>query len=80
MIVGNKSDLKKQREVQQETALEYAEKHKLAFMETSALTATNVDSAFEGLIKGNVFILTIVRDSQKSSKQQKRGSSVRRDI
>ena len=50
MIVGNKTDLKKLREVEKEVAAIYAEKNRVAFMETSALTATNVDEAFKSLI------------------------------
>mmetsp|Transcript_10923 Transcript_10923/g.11062 ORF Transcript_10923/g.11062 Transcript_10923/m.11062 type:complete len:181 (+) Transcript_10923:27-569(+) len=51
MIVGNKTDMKKLREVKQQDASDYSEKNKVAFMETSALTASNVDEAFESLIK-----------------------------
>jgi Ras-related protein Rab-11A len=43
MLVGNKTDLKKLREVKKEDAATYAEQNKLAFIETSALDSTNVD-------------------------------------
>jgi len=46
MLVGNKSDLKQNREVKKEDAAQYADQHQLAFIETSALDATNVDVAF----------------------------------
>jgi len=44
MLIGNKSDLPKQ--VPTEEAQEFAAKHGLAFLETSAKTAENVDDAF----------------------------------
>lgn len=50
MLVGNKSDLKNLRAVKQEDASAFAEKHRLAFMETSALESSNVDMAFQTII------------------------------
>ena len=50
MLVGNKSDLKPQRAVPTEEAMAMAEQHNLAFIETSALDATNVDLAFETIL------------------------------
>ncbi|EFJ26571.1 rab family GTPase [Selaginella moellendorffii] len=46
MLVGNKSDLGNLRAVSVEEAKDLAEREELFFMETSALEATNVDSAF----------------------------------
>ncbi|KAH7387910.1 hypothetical protein KP509_16G048100 [Ceratopteris richardii] len=46
MLVGNKSDLGAFRAVSTEDAKEFAEKESLFFLETSALEATNVESAF----------------------------------
>lgn len=46
MLVGNKSDLEDQRAVSTEDAKEFAQKEGLFFLETSALEATNVESAF----------------------------------
>ena len=43
MLVGNKSDLNKIREVKKEEAIEFVEKRGLAFIETSALVSTNVE-------------------------------------
>lgn len=43
MLVGNKTDLHKLREVRKEEAAEYAEKKQIAFIETSALISQNVD-------------------------------------
>ena len=46
MLVGNKIDLEDEREVATEDAKEFAEKEGLFFLETSALDATNVETAF----------------------------------
>ena len=54
MLVGNKTDLKKLREVKAEDAASFCEKNQMAFIETSALDSSNVDEAFESLIKGNL--------------------------
>ena len=50
MLVGNKSDLKHLREVPTEEAKEFAKKHNLSFMETSALDSSNVEDAFKSVI------------------------------
>ncbi|KAK9110994.1 hypothetical protein Scep_018513 [Stephania cephalantha] len=46
ILIGNKSDLENDRAVPAEDAKEFAEKEGLYFMETSALEATNVETAF----------------------------------
>ncbi|KAA8518231.1 hypothetical protein F0562_015705 [Nyssa sinensis] len=46
MLIGNKSDLGSLRAVPTEDAQEFAERENLCFMETSALEATNVETAF----------------------------------
>ncbi|KAL3841222.1 hypothetical protein ACJIZ3_025813 [Penstemon smallii] len=46
MLIGNKCDLGTLRAVPTEDAQEFAERENLYFMETSALGATNVESAF----------------------------------
>ncbi|XP_073287410.1 ras-related protein RABA4d-like isoform X4 [Primulina huaijiensis] len=46
MLIGNKCDLGTLRAVPSEDAQEFAERENLYFMETSALEATNVESAF----------------------------------
>lgn len=51
MLVGNKTDLHKLREVKREEAAEYAALKQLAFIETSALISSNVDTAFDSIIK-----------------------------
>lgn len=53
MLVGNKTDLNKLREVKKEEAAEFAREKEIAFIETSALMSQNVDEAFDSIIKGN---------------------------
>lgn len=50
MLVGNKSDLRHLRAVPTEQAAALAEKHGLAFIETSALDSTNVELAFQKIL------------------------------
>ncbi|XP_078433365.1 ras-related protein RABA2a-like [Wolffia australiana] len=50
MLVGNKTDLKHLRAVATEDAHAFAEREGLSFLETSALEATNVDTAFQTIL------------------------------
>uniref|UniRef100_A0A7S2V252 Uncharacterized protein n=1 Tax=Fibrocapsa japonica TaxID=94617 RepID=A0A7S2V252_9STRA len=50
MLVGNKSDLRHLRAVSTEEAMAFAEKNNLAFIETSALDASGVDTAFQRIL------------------------------
>eukprot|EP00011_Vannellida_sp_DIVA3-517-6-12_P005807 CAMPEP_0114611728 /NCGR_PEP_ID=MMETSP0168-20121206/4264_1 /TAXON_ID=95228 ORGANISM="Vannella sp., Strain DIVA3 517/6/12" /NCGR_SAMPLE_ID=MMETSP0168 /ASSEMBLY_ACC=CAM_ASM_000044 /LENGTH=245 /DNA_ID=CAMNT_0001822707 /DNA_START=39 /DNA_END=777 /DNA_ORIENTATION=- len=50
MLVGNKSDLRHLRAVSTEEAAQFAEKHNLSFIETSALESTNVEEAFQQIL------------------------------
>ncbi|PNT35379.1 hypothetical protein POPTR_005G073000v4 [Populus trichocarpa] len=50
ILIGNKSDLEDQRAVPTEDVNEFAQKEGLFFLETSALQATNVESAFMTLL------------------------------
>ncbi|XP_074340424.1 ras-related protein RABA4d-like [Apium graveolens] len=51
MLIGNKCDLASLRAVPTEDAQEFAERENLFFMETSALEATNVETAFQTVLK-----------------------------
>lgn len=51
MLVGNKCDLEKQREVKREEALKLAEENDLVYFETSALSGENVNKVFYELTK-----------------------------
>lgn len=52
LLVGNKSDLGEKRVIRREDAEEYARKHSMGYMETSALTGENVKQAFLDVIVG----------------------------
>ncbi|OLL23803.1 Ras-related protein Rab-4B, partial [Neolecta irregularis DAH-3] len=46
LLVGNKADLSSEREVRIDEAGRWAERHKLSYLETSALTGDNVEEIF----------------------------------
>lgn len=50
VLVGNKSDLARQREVSKSKGIRLAEKYDTKFIETSALLNLNVDDLFEGIV------------------------------
>ncbi|KAK9462963.1 ras family-domain-containing protein [Lipomyces oligophaga] len=50
MLVGNKSDLEPQRGVSTDEAKTFAAENNLSFIETSALNASNVESAFQSIL------------------------------
>jgi len=51
LLVGNKADLLDDKQVPEEVAQSFADKLNIAFLETSAKTATNVDAAFLTMAK-----------------------------
>jgi len=50
MLVGNKRDLRNNREVTTDEAKQFAEENNLFFIETSALDSTNVETAFKRIL------------------------------
>eukprot|EP01113_Clastostelium_recurvatum_P045589 TRINITY_DN784_c0_g1_i4.p1 TRINITY_DN784_c0_g1~~TRINITY_DN784_c0_g1_i4.p1 ORF type:complete len:212 (-),score=51.99 TRINITY_DN784_c0_g1_i4:263-898(-) len=50
-LVGNKSDLDRQREVRTDEALEYAQQEGFVYLEVSANTSSNVEQAFRQLVE-----------------------------
>ena len=52
MLVGNKKDLRHIRKVQTDEAKAFSETNHLFFIETSALSDSNVTTAFETILKG----------------------------
>ena len=65
MLVGNKCDLKHMQAVDVEDAKDFAEDNNLAFIETSACDATNVDLAFETTL---IEVYRIVRKNLEAGK------------
>jgi len=57
MLVGNKSDLRHLRAVPTDEAKAFAERHRLSFIETSALDSTNVETAFQNILTGQFKVL-----------------------
>ena len=51
ILVGNKSDLKDQREVTTEEGEEFARQNQIMFIETSALDKSHVEDAFKHLVE-----------------------------
>ena len=51
VLVGNKCDLEEKREVSEEEGLQYAQKHGMDYIETSACSGNNVERAFNILAK-----------------------------
>ena len=58
VLIGNKSDLSHLAEVKTEEALAYAKTHNFAFFETSALNRSNIQNAFDLIIRQIHFINT----------------------
>ena len=71
ILIGNKSDLKNQREVSTEEGLEEAEKHKIKFFEVSAKEGTNVEKSIDELL--NIMI-------SKNLIKNKKSESIKLDI
>jgi GTPase SAR1 family protein len=51
MLIGNKCDLQNLRGVSLEEGKAFAASKKMAFLETSALDSTNVETAFERILE-----------------------------
>ncbi|KAM3135406.1 Ras- protein yptc6 [Paramecium bursaria] len=64
LLVGNKTDLTEERVVTADSAAQVAEKYGAGYIETSALNSTNVDKAFESILK------TIFDQLKKQSENQ----------
>ncbi|PQM34697.1 ras-related protein RABA5b [Prunus yedoensis var. nudiflora] len=80
MLVGNKCDLEDIRDVSVEDGKNLAEEEGLFFMETSALNATNVQTAFEMVIReiyNNVSRKVLNSDSYKAELSVNRVSLVK---
>lgn len=68
MLVGNKKDLRHMRQVQTEEAKAFCEQNKLFFIETSALSDSNVSKAFETILK-EIYLLISQKNVQSDSHQ-----------
>lgn len=68
-LIGNKCDLEHQRVVKKDVADRFARENGLSFLETSALEKTNVDKAFEWLVK-SVYDVVVAGPADSSNKPQ----------
>jgi small GTP-binding protein len=73
ILVGNKCDLEEGRQVKKEEGKDYAKKKELKFYEVSAKDGTNVNKAFDDLIKD---ILSTYSPSELSKKRASKMLSV----
>lgn len=58
MLVGNKTDLADSRAVTTEEAKEFSDTNQLKFIETSGLNASNVEEAFETILKESYYYVS----------------------
>jgi len=70
MLVGNKSDLKHLRAVPTDEAKAFAAENDLSFVETSALDASNVESAFQTIL-ADIYRIVSSKSLEQSSEQIK---------
>jgi len=66
MLVGNKSDLKHLRAVPTDEAKAFAAENNLSFIETSALDASNVESAFQTIL-ADIYRIVSSKSLEQSS-------------
>lgn len=82
LLVGNKSDLRHLRAVSPEEATRFANRENLAFIETSALDATNVEQAFHQIL-AEIYLLRqkkqIDENPQGALTQPGRGQKIQVD-
>ena len=77
-LIGNKCDLDHQRVVKKDVADRFARENGLSFLETSALDKTNVDKAFEWLVKSvyDAIVTTPVDSGSKTGAKPKQSAPV----
>ncbi len=73
VLVGNKIDLDKKRQVQTDEGEQIAEEFDMPFFECSALTGENINSAFETLAKKLVEVKAKAKQHGEQLKQNKVG-------
>ena len=71
MLVGNKCDLKHLRAIRTDEAMNFAQKHNLAFIETSALENKNVATAFEQTLEA-IYSKTVMHQVVGSEEKKTR--------
>jgi Ras-related protein Rab-11A len=80
MIIGNKLDLTDQRQVDINNALEKAKKLNVPLMETSALDSTNIQKAFEQILKEMYKEFKKEKEIEKKEQNRIEGVKLETDI
>eukprot|EP01087_Luapelamoeba_hula_P001595 TRINITY_DN112_c0_g1_i1.p1 TRINITY_DN112_c0_g1~~TRINITY_DN112_c0_g1_i1.p1 ORF type:complete len:216 (-),score=39.37 TRINITY_DN112_c0_g1_i1:67-714(-) len=80
MLVGNKSDLKHLRAVPTDQAAQFAEKHGLSFIETSALDSSNVELAFQRILTEIYHIIAVNKNMDKKEGHSVDGGTEKLEI
>jgi GTPase KRas protein len=73
ILIGNKCDLEETREVSIDRGEQAAKAISAKFLETSALTGTNVDKAFYEIVKEIILFRTTGGEEKSGDKADKRG-------
>ena len=73
VLIGNKCDLKDDREVSEEEGLETAEKYKTTYFETSAKEGINIEKPIDELLNN------IIKKNEESSKDKIREKNTKKD-
>ncbi|CAF0999705.1 unnamed protein product [Adineta steineri] len=74
VLIGNKSDLVDQRKISQEKATNLAKELNVSYLETSALSASNVEQAFQTLVT-SIFYKKMPKSLENPSATTKTSSS-----
>jgi len=76
MIIGNKLDLTNERKVDTETALDKAKSFNVPLMETSAFNSTNIQKAFESILREMYKEFKKEKDSEKKEQNRTEGVKI----
>ena len=76
MIIGNKLDLTNERKVDTETALDKAKSLNVPLMETSAFNSTNIQKAFESILREMYKEFKKEKDSEKKEQNRTEGVKI----
>ena len=76
IIIGNKLDLTKERKVDTETALDKAKSLNVPLMETSAFNSTNIQKAFESILREMYKEFKKEKDGEKKEQNRKEGVKI----
>ncbi len=76
MIIGNKLDLTNERKVDTETALDKAKSLNVPLMETSAFNSTNIQKAFESILREMYKEFKKEKDSEKKEQNRTEGAKI----